>query len=380
MNTMLRVSIAVGLVLAAALTIVGVKHFSAPDPTNPVAMAASKPYITVRGYYGGEKEEFLQDPEVKDILANDYHITINASKAGSVEMVQSIALTAQDDFLWPSSQVSLAIYKERGGTVAGSDNIFNSPMVIYTWVDLIDPLTKAGVVQKRGDVYYVSDMPKLVAMIAAGKRWSEPDIGFKALGDKARISLRTSDPRKSNSGFILAGLLASVMNGGDIPDDTTISGLTPKLNTFFVRLGFMEQSSKDLFQGYLTQGMGSRPMIAGYESQLVEYVLQHPADKDAINQTSRVLYPEPTVWSSHPFIARDANGKRLMEALKDPRIQEIAWKKHGFRSGLPNIVNDPKAIAVTGMPARIGAVVDMPSPKVMETILNSLDSAVPTTK
>jgi hypothetical protein len=69
-----------------------------------------------------------------------------------------------------------------------------------------------------------------------------------------------------------------------------------------------------------------------------------------------------------------------MEALKDPRIQEIAWKKHGFRSGLPNIVNDPKAIAVTGMPARIGAVVDMPSPKVMETILNSLDSAGPTTK
>ncbi|MFA6558727.1 MAG: hypothetical protein WCT03_20060, partial [Candidatus Obscuribacterales bacterium] len=188
------------------------------------------------------------------------------------------------------------------------------------------------------------------------------------------------DPRFSNSGFIFAGLLASTLNGGDIPDDTTIDTVMPKLSSVFTRLGFMEQSSKDLFQGYLTRGMGAYPMIAGYESQLVEYILQNPASKDEILRTRRVLYSEPTVWSNHPFIARTANGKRLLEAMKDPAIQEIAWKKHGFRSGLPNVVNDIKALGINDMPATINNVVEMPSPSVMEKILTGLDAVVPVQK
>jgi hypothetical protein len=124
----------------------------------------------------------------------------------------------------------------------------------------------------------------------------------------------------------------------------------PMMSTVFSRLGFMEQSSKDLFQGYLTRGMGAYPIVATYESQLVEYILQNPASKDEILRTRRVLYSEPTVWANHPFIARTANGKRLLEALKNPKIQEIAWRKHGFRSGLPTVVNDIKALGINDMP------------------------------
>jgi hypothetical protein len=52
-------------------------------------------------------------------------------------------------------------------------------------------------------------------MISDGTKWK--DAGFGMLGGNARIGIRTSDPRFSNSGFIFAGLLASVLNGGDIP-------------------------------------------------------------------------------------------------------------------------------------------------------------------
>lgn len=368
MNNGIRIGLAVALLAIAAAVVFFVKGGS--DGTGTSLISSCSTPTVVAGYYGGEKEEFLKDPDVQQILKDKYCLSVNARKAGSVEMVRDLPLSANDDFLWPSSQVSLALYKDRGGSVAGSDNIFNSPLVLYTWGPVVDALIKSKIVEQRADSLYVIDMPKLVTMIADGKKWS--DVGLPQLS--GRMNIRTSDPRFSNGGFIFAGLLASTFNNGEIPEDANIDAVMPKLLLFFSRLGFMEQSSKDLFQQYLTTGMGAKTIVAGYESQLVEYILQNPDQKQQILQSVRVVYPAPTVWSSHPFIARTAKGKRLMEALKDPQIQEIAWKKHGFRSGIASIVNDPKVLGITGMPTRIDAVIEMPSPSVMEKILQALGS------
>ncbi|MDX1986219.1 MAG: substrate-binding domain-containing protein [Candidatus Obscuribacter sp.] len=367
MNNSIRIGIAAALLVVAGLVVFFLKGGSDNLASGSTPLAVLSP-VTVSGYYGGEKEEFLKNPEVQKILLDKYGITVSARKAGSVEMVRDLPLGPADDFVWPSSQVSLAIYKDRNGVVAGSDNIFNSPMVLYTWGPVVDALVNAKIVEKRNESLYVIDMQKLVTMIADGKRWA--DIGLNKLN--GRMNIRTTDPAFSNGGLIFAGLLASTLNGGEIPDDTTIVQVLPKLTQFFGRLGLMEQSSKDLFQQYLTTGMGAKTIVAGYESQLVEYLLQNPSQKATVLQSVRVLYPEPTVWSSHPFIARTKNGKRLMEALKDPAIQEIAWRQHGFRSGLASIVNDPKDLGIPAMPNRIDAVIDMPSPSVMERILSVL--------
>ncbi len=370
MNNPVRIGIAAALLIIAGLVVFFLKGGT---DSNTSVFNTPPPAITVSGFYGGEKEEFLKDPEVQQILASKYAITVSARKAGSVEMVRDLPLTPNDDFVWPSSQVSMAMYKERGGIVAGSDNIFNSPLVLYTWGPVVDALVKSKIVEKRADALYVIDMNKFVTMIADGKRWA--DVGLPQLS--GRMSIRTTDPNFSNGGFIFAGLLASTFNNGEIPEDATIGAVLPRLTQFFTRLGFMEQSSKDLFQQYLTTGMGAKTVVAGYENQLVEYILANPEQKSVILQSVRVLYPEPTVWSSHPFIARTSKGKRLMEALKDPQIQELAWRKHGFRSGLPSVVNDPKTLGIDGMPQRIDSVIDMPSPAVMEKILSTINPGLP---
>lgn len=371
MNNPVRIGIAAALLIIAGLVVFFLK--GGGSDSNTSVFNAPPSAITVSGLYGGEKEEFLKDPEVQQILAGKYGITVSARKAGSVEMVRDLPLTPNDDFVWPSSQVSLAMYKERGGIVAGSDNIFNSPLVLYTWGPVVDALVKSKIVEKRSDALFVIDMNKFVTMIADGKRWA--DVGLPQLS--GRMSIRTTDPNFSNGGFIFAGLLASTFNNGEIPEDATIGAVLPRLTQFFTRLGFMEQSSKDLFQQYLTTGMGAKTVVAGYENQLVEYILANPEQKSVILQSVRVLYPEPTVWSSHPFIARTSKGKRLMEALKDPQIQELAWRKHGFRSGLPSVVNDPKTLGIDGMPQRIDSVIDMPSPAVMEKILSTINPGLP---
>ena len=49
-------------------------------------------------------------------------------------------------------------------------------------------------------------------------------------------------------------------------------------------------------------------------------------------------------------IALTPQGKQLLTALRDPEILEIAWKKHGFRSGVRGIDSPAEDV----LPARAG--------------------------
>jgi len=358
-----RVLIGLGL-LAVAAIIVAVVQFSG---MGGVASITGPAPITVKGYYGSEKSQFLADPEVQRILSQKYGITVNARTAGSTEMARDITLTPQDDFIWPSNGVSVSLYKERGGTVVGSENIFNSPLVIYSWADVTDALIKQGIVEKRGDTYYIVKFEQFIELMNAGKKWS--DLGLPMAG---KVTVKTTDPTQSNSGLMFVGLMSCMLNGGDTPDDAAADRLTPSLVTFIGRLGFMWGKSNDLFQQYLTTGSGSYPLVAGYESQLTEFAIQNPSMVPQIKAQVRVLYPLPTVWSSHPFVARTAGGKRLLDALKDPEIQAIAWKQHGFRSGLAGVPNNPADLPVVGVPPQITSVVDLPSWGIMDRLIAAL--------
>ena len=57
-----------------------------------------------------------------------------------------------------------------------------------------------------------------------------------------------------------------------------------------------------------------------------------------------MLYPTPTVWSAHVMIALDENGQILLNAMQDEEVQDLAWKKHGFRTGNYGDIADSGAI------------------------------------
>ncbi|MGD9684517.1 MAG: hypothetical protein AB7W16_25415 [Candidatus Obscuribacterales bacterium] len=369
MNQTARIAIGIGLFLIAVIAVVAFKYMGG-DGSSVVGTTFTRTCanpITVTGYYGGEKSSFLKDPEVQQILKDRYCIVVNGKKSGSTEMVRDIPLTPQDDFLWPSNMVSLALYKERGGAIEGYANIFNSPLVLYSHKPIVDALIKEGIVAKQDETYYVVDFPKLIDYVRQGKTWK--DIGLPMMAGS--MSIHTTDPLYSNSGFMTAGLIATVLNNGNLPNEAAVRAHMPALVEFF-RRGFMDQSSGDLFQQYLTTGMGAKPLVAGYESQLIEFKISRPDLRAQIDGQYVTLYPVPTVWSSHPLIARTSNGKKLLEALKDEDLQRIAWTKHGFRSGLVGAANDPKLLGMKDVPADITAVADMPSPGVMELILQAL--------
>jgi hypothetical protein len=326
--------------------------------------------VVVGGYLGGEKESFLKDQDVQAILRDRYGLTVDGTTLGSLEMVSdAVRLTDDDDFLWPSSQVAAALYRQRQGKVVKFENIFNSPIVLYSWTPVTDALIRQGIVRKEGEAYYVTDLSRLVGAAQERKRWSE--LGVPQLTE--RVSVRSSDPVLSNSGNMFFGLLANTLNGGSVVNTASLPRVLPQLKAYRDAQGFMEQRSSDLFQQYLTTGMGAYPLVAGYESQMIEFGLQNEQVYSAgLKDRVRILYPKPTVWSSHPLIARTPEGARLLDALKDPEIQRIAWERHGFRSGLAGVQNDPKVLKVIGVPATVDSITEMPGPDVMNRIIAAL--------
>lgn len=324
--------------------------------------------ITVSGYVGGEKINFLADQQVIDILKSRYGITVDGKKAGSIAMCTTLP-TKDLDFLWPSNQVAAEMYHNIGGTSMGEEVIFNSPIVLYTWVPICDSLIKIGIVSRIKDSYFIVDFQRLIDMIKEQKTWAE--IGLADL--YGQIAIYSTDPTQSNSGNMFSGLLANMLNNGKVVTGETVQGLLPDIKGVFESLGYMPHSSGDIFQSFLNTGMGGRPIIVGYESQAIEFLIANLKFKDFINQKIRTLYPKPTVWSSHPLIALTGNGRHLLEALKDPDIQRLAWERHGFRSGLMGVQNDPSVLSLVGVAEEITSVIPMPDARTMTQIIGYLN-------
>ncbi len=325
------------------------------------------PAETVSGMIGGEKSQFLEDSLIVKILRNRYGLIVDARKEGSIELVQGDP--KGKDFLWPSSQVALEIFKERhAGVSFKTDQIFSSPLVLFSW----DLVTKALVAQKyaqeRNGVWYITDLTGLIQAVVDGKKWS--DLGVSEL--YGRVSLISTDPNRSNSGSLFAGLIAALL-AGDQLNDSTLAEVTPAVKQYFDGLGFMESSSSDLFNQYLSTGVGAKPIIAGYENQIIEYSLAHPDQWPVVKEKVRLLYPEPTVWSAHPFIALTPKAEKLMKALKDPEIQKIAWERHGFRTDLVATTAASEVNGrVIGIAPSISKVIPLPAPHILNNLLGSL--------
>ena len=232
------------------------------------------------------------------------------------------------NYLFPSNQTALELYEQVQGTPYRSEIVLNTPIVLYTRAQVAEALVGAGIASAADGVYTV-DMAALVACIEQGTSWAE--IGLPELyGD---VAVGTTDPTKSNSGNMFAGLLANTLCGG-VADENNVEAILPRLQAIFQRLGYMENSSSDLFDQFFKTGMGGKPLIAGYASQLLEFAVQNPDTWAQIRDDIVLLYPTPTVWSSHVYIALDEAGATAIDALLDEDVQRLAWEKHGFRTGL----------------------------------------------
>lgn len=317
---------------------------------------------TLNGYLGGEKIGLFEDEAVQEILRKEYHLELNYSRAGSLDMIT--ADLSGRDYLFPSSQTALEYYEDTYGKPVANEIIFNTPIVLYSHQIVADALMQKGIVTESNGSYY-ADMKKLTECILNGTQWS--DLGLTEL--YGAVTVDTTDPVLSNSGNMFAALLASALNGGKTVDANSINTVLPQLQKIFSQLGYMETSSSDLFNQFLRMGVGAKPMIAGYESQLIEYAAEQPDSYAKIKDDVVIIYPTPTVWSTHIYIALDEEAKAGIEALSDNQIQKLAWEKHGFRTDNYDITSTD----FSGIPEQITSVINMPDYDTMKKIMDCLE-------
>ncbi len=323
------------------------------------------------GFIGGEKEGFLADPDVVAALRGQ-GLELDARRAGSVEMSRERAILDQNpQFLWPSSSGFVDLARESGVKIKRDQVILNSPMVVYSWDTVARGLVSAGMAQADGDARFRLDLGKLLNAILANKSWA--DVGVPGLFGSAR--LLSTDPNRSNSGFMFAGLAANLL-AGEVATEQSLARIGGSVEAIFARMGYKPSSSGKMFEDYLAGGPGAQPLVVGYENQLVEWVL---ADEERWKRLEAaapakpvILYPEPTVFSAHPLIVIDDAASPLVEALMNPDLQQVAWTKHGFRGplGLSGETRNP-LVSNRIMP-RVDAVLPMPDIKTMLALIGRL--------
>ena len=349
----------VGILLFIILivTIIGIKLFN--TKVSPSRLT------TVYVATGGGKEDFISDERIQKILKNKYKIDVvydswsNGKTVTKPLIRESVNLGNQNiinrlnnneeisintegvskyDALFTSDQrfydyYKLPANKDKGEsdryTVLDGGLLLNTPIVIYSWKDVVDKLIDEEIVTKEENIYYITDMNKLMNYILEGKKWS--DIGLNDL--YGTVNIASTDPVSSSPGATYYGLLLSILENGTITDEGLDENLD-KLKQFYQKSGYMNNTPADLFERYLKTGMGGEPMIVDYEKSLIDFANSNKNGFDQVKSDIIVLYPKPTIWNSHCFAAFTENGKKLYKALQDEEIGQIAWEKYGFRTGI----------------------------------------------
>ncbi len=336
---------------------------------------------------GGGKEDFIADSEVANILLKKYKIKVvydnwsngktiskplirESVNLGNSEVItkikngESISINSEDvskyDALFTSDQRFYDYYKlspdkskneaDRYYVLDGGLTL-NTPIVIYSWKEVVNALIKEKIVTNEDGVYYITDMNKLIDYILNGKKWK--DIGLKDL--YGNINIASTDPVSSSPGATYYGLLLSILSGGEI-NDATIEANLKKLKVFYQKSGYMNNTPADLFERYLKTGMGGEPMIVDYEKSIIDFANSNPTGFNQVKDDIVVLYPKPTIWNSHCLTIFSENGKKLLQAFEDEEISKIAWEKYGFRTGVTGTSVSVNELGI-GIPSKITSTV-----------------------
>lgn len=324
--------------------------------------------VTLSGYVDGDKLAFLRDRQVQAILRDRYGLTLNLRSGSSLRLAPGDV--EGQDFVWLTSQEALESFRQENRPIVRVESIFSSPLVLYSWDIVAQALENDGVARRAEDGTLGLDLPRFISYLGADRNWQ--DLGLPQLYGKVRLGV--ADPARSAGGNQLAGLLAVTLNEGAMLDEAAAERHLPAIIRVFAGAGFLHGHNVELFAQYIQQGPSAYPLIVGYESQLVEYTAENERQLPTLAARTRILYPRPTVWSSHPLVGLNLGAERLFLALLDPEVQRLAWTRHGFRTGLGGTVtvaegSIPQAL---GVAPSIEAAAPMPSSRVMQKLSTAL--------
>ena len=321
--------------------------------------------VELHGLIGSEKGPFFADPRVVNALdRGGFRVTV--SPVGS----RQIALEdlSNEDFGFPAgAPAAEKIRRDRAGTAAVVP--FFTPMTIASWKPIVDILMKAGIVHDRNG-YYAFDVAAYMDLVDVDTRWNDLP-GNTTYPVNKSLLVTTTDVRRSNSGAMYLSLVSYVANANNIVEnDSRLPSLVDEVAPLFLRQGFVQSSSEGPFEDYLVQGMGKSPLVMIYEHQ---FVARAAANDGSITDQMVLLYPEPTIYSKHTFVALTPEGARLGEFLaNDPEMRSLATE-FGFRTSDTAAFRSFVSTHQLAIPDNLIDVIEPPTYETLEAMITHLE-------
>lgn len=323
----------------------------------------------IRAVIGSEKRAFFENPEVREALA-EHGYSVRVDTAGSRHIANNVDLSVYD-LAFPSSAPAAEKIAEQV-PVTGRHSVFHSPMAIATFEPILGVLAEEGVAHRSGESWRI-DMAALAALGQGGVRWR--DIAADVFPSPRTVQVATTDIRSSNSAAMYLALMAWILNDNQVvSDDHQVAETVSAVGPFFFNQGYSESSSAGPFADYLSQGIGSKPMVMVYESQFLEETV---ADNSRITGDMTLAYPSPTVLSVHTALGLSAEGAEVARLLaEDPRLQELAGE-HGYRPNDPKYFEAAQGQSPAGgaAPPNLVDSVDPPSYDHLEALINGVSAS-----
>jgi hypothetical protein len=295
--------------------------------------------VVVRGLVGSEKVDFFQDPDVVKAFRR-HGLIVEVESAGSRAMACRRDLLRYS-FAFPSSpwaadELLRSAAKQRPRLrSAAAVEVFESPIVVVTFDQVVEKLREQGVVS--ADRAHFRLERYLNQIFWPGKRWRDVALGppFPTFGQVVVMSTRLDT---SNSAELYLALVSQAVSGQELRSGTVADQVRPKVAQLFRAQGSTGLSSEEPFDQYLSPAGYELPLQVAYEAQFLsadfaselEDHLTLP-DGSEVTLKRRMLYPDPGIVSVHAVAPLDTWGRQVAEALaNDPRLRRLA-AKHGFR-------------------------------------------------
>jgi hypothetical protein len=365
--------------VVAAIILGNSSHPTGTSTADP----GGKKLTLVTGVIGSEKAAFFADPQVQKIF-RQHGLNVQVTTAGSRQIATTVNLK-HVDFVFPSSAPA-AVKIEEKTSVSTVFAPFYSPMAIATFKPIVQILKNAGMASQDSDGIWHLNMAAYLKAAAAGTRWNQLPGAATAYPSQNSVLISSTDIRESNSAAMYLAIASYVANGNNVvstPEQQT--KVIGPLGNLFLEQGFSASSSAEPFDDYLSQGIGSKPMVMIYEAQYLGQKMSKTG-KAAITKDMVLMYPDPDVFSKHTVVPLTPAGTKVGKLLvNDPTLSKLA-ALYGFRPANPAVFNSVLTQHHLAIPQLPVNVVDPPSYETLESMIETisarytapLPSAIPT--
>jgi len=338
---------------------------------SPGILQPTPSLTVVSGVIGSEKKPFFDDPGVKAVFAEN-GLDVQVVTAGSRQIATTVDLSKKD-FAFPGSAPAAEKIKRETGA-SGVYSPFYSPMAIATFKPIVQLLKAAGIASQDAAGTWHLDMAAYLATVKAGTRWSDLPGAADLYPSKRSVLISSTDIRQSNSAAMYLSIASYVASGNAIVSSpASEAAIIDDMSNLFLAQGFSASSSEAPFDDYLSQGIGSKPMVMVYEAQFLGRQMS-ATGKTAITSDMLLMYPEPTVFSKHTLVPLTDNGKKVGDLLVgDARLQRLA-AQYGFRPADAAAFADTLTANGLAVPPSPVNVVEPPSFETLESMITQISA------